>query len=148
MISFALCVQTVQTENIDSHRSYNHRFVFINLNVFFCSEVFFFSRNYPLITPIGRNFIHFLLNPAASHVSTTSVTFLYDSGASSITNFGEATRMAMPRVFIFSRTSLYFKSFRALARDKARPYAEKIRNLIVSKVKKKCFYHHSQLHDK
>jgi hypothetical protein len=40
--------------------------------------------------------IHFLLIPAAWQVSTTSVTFLYDSGASSMTNLGEATRIEIP----------------------------------------------------
>ncbi len=34
--------------------------------------------------------------PASWHVFTTSVTSLYDSGASSITSFGEATRMEIP----------------------------------------------------
>lgn len=94
----------------------NHKFQFG-----FRSQVLFLIVNYPLITPIGLNFMHFLLRPAASHVLTTSVTFLYDSGASSITSFGEATRMAMPRVFMLSRTSPYFNWLRDLARDKARP---------------------------
>ena len=43
--------------------------------------------------------------PASWHVSTTAVTSLYDSGASSITSFGDATRMAMPFVFRPSSTS-------------------------------------------
>ncbi len=45
---------------------------------------------------IYLSFIVFLLMPAAWQVSTTSVTFLYDSGASSITSFGEATRTEIP----------------------------------------------------
>lgn len=48
------------------------------------------------MTAIGLSLIHFLLIPAAWQVSTTSVTFLYDSGASSMTNLGEATRMEIP----------------------------------------------------
>jgi len=42
------------------------------------------SKNFlsqPLITAMGRSFMHFLLMPASWQVSTTSVTFLYDSGA-------------------------------------------------------------------
>ncbi len=96
------------------------------------------------MTPIGRSFMHFLLNPAAAHVSTTSVTFLYDSGASSITSFGDATRIAMPSVFMFSRTSLYDNSFRALARDNARPCLTI--NFIC--VPKKLISHHLPLRDK
>jgi hypothetical protein len=50
----------------------------------------------PFITPIGRSFMHFLLMPTAQQVFTTSCTFLYDSGASSMINLGEATRTEMP----------------------------------------------------
>lgn len=45
----------------------------------------------PLTTPMGRSLTHFLEMPASWQVSTTSVTSLYDSGASSITSFGLAT---------------------------------------------------------
>lgn len=77
--------------------------------------------SYPLITAIGLNLMHFLLIPAAWHVSTTSVTFLYDSGASSITNFGDATRMAIPKSFILFKTSVYSMFLLDLALDNARP---------------------------
>ena len=40
---------------------------------------------------MGRSLMHFLEMPAWWQVSTTSVTSLYDSGASSITSFGLAT---------------------------------------------------------
>lgn len=70
----------------------------------------FMSINYtlfqPLITAMGRNLTVFLLIPAAWQVLTTSVTFLYDSGASSITNFGDATLMEIPRPSNFVSTSL------------------------------------------
>lgn len=39
------------------------------------------SRVYPLITAIGLSLMAFLLIPASWQVFTTSVTFLYDSGA-------------------------------------------------------------------
>lgn len=52
----------------------------------------------PLTTAIGRSLIAFLEMPAMWHVSTTAVTSLYDSGASSITSLGLATRMAIPCV--------------------------------------------------
>ncbi len=61
--------------------------------------------NYPLITPIGLSLMHFLLIPAAWQVLTTSVTSLYDSGASSITNFGDATRIEIPLAANLSKTS-------------------------------------------
>ena len=54
------------------------------------------KAHYPLTTAIGLNFTALLLIPASWHVFTTSVTSLYDSGASSITSFGLATRMQMP----------------------------------------------------
>ena len=53
-------------------------------------------QSQPLMTATGLSLIHFLLIPAAWQVSTTSVTFLYDSGASSMTNLGEATRIEIP----------------------------------------------------
>lgn len=60
----------------------------------------------PLMTAIGRSLMAFLLMPAAWHVSTTSVTFLYDSGASSMTSFGDATRIDMPWLRSASSTSV------------------------------------------
>ena len=48
------------------------------------------------MTAIGLNLMALLEIPAAWHVSTTAHTSLYDSGASSMTSFGLATRMAMP----------------------------------------------------
>lgn len=44
----------------------------------------------PFTTPMGRSLTHFLEMPASWQVSTTSVTSLYDSGASSITSLGLA----------------------------------------------------------
>ena len=79
-------------------------------NIRFFDTLFFSATQlditfYPLMTPMGLSLIHFLLMPAAWHVFTTSVTSLYDSGASSITNLGEATLMAMPLAASLSRTS-------------------------------------------
>lgn len=63
-------------------------------------------QSQPLMTAIGLSLIHFLLIPAAWQVSTTSVTFLYDSGASSMTNLGDATRMEIPISSSLCSTSL------------------------------------------
>merc|ERR1740117_2081483 len=64
---------------------------------------------HPLTTAIGRSFTAFFEIPAAWHVLTTSVTSLYDSGASSMTSLGDATRMEIPFVWRFSRTSSYLR---------------------------------------
>eukprot|EP00631_Chrysoreinhardia_giraudii_P003673 CAMPEP_0197419340 /NCGR_PEP_ID=MMETSP1170-20131217/4862_1 /TAXON_ID=54406 /ORGANISM="Sarcinochrysis sp, Strain CCMP770" /LENGTH=51 /DNA_ID=CAMNT_0042946435 /DNA_START=85 /DNA_END=236 /DNA_ORIENTATION=- len=48
------------------------------------------------MTAIGRSLTTFLEMPALWQVSTTEVTSLYASGASSMTSLGEATRMEMP----------------------------------------------------
>ncbi len=55
---------------------------------------------------MGRNLMHLLDIPALWHVSTTCVTSLYDSGASSITNFGDATRIEIPCEANLSSTCL------------------------------------------
>lgn len=59
---------------------------------------------HPLTTQIGRSRTALREIPASWHVSTTAVTSLYDSGASSITNLGEATRIAIPLVLRPSKT--------------------------------------------
>lgn len=76
---------------------------------------------YPLITAIGLSFTVFFEIPAAWHVSTTCVTSLYDSGASSMTSLGLATRIEMPFVLSPSSTSSYSSFFRLLLRLRARP---------------------------
>ena len=48
------------------------------------------------MTAIGLNLITLFDMPASWQVSTTCVTSLYDSGASSMTSLGEATRMEIP----------------------------------------------------
>lgn len=83
---------------------------------------------------MGRNLIAFLLMPAAWHVSTTSVTFLYDSGASSMTNFGDATRIAIPMSRILFNTSVYSSLRRDLALDNARPLKKKIERIKKRKI--------------
>jgi hypothetical protein len=60
---------------------------------------------YPLITATGLSLTHFAEIPAWWHVSTTSVTSLYDSGASSMTSLGEATRIEIPAAAKLSNTS-------------------------------------------
>lgn len=103
----------------------------------------------PFITAMGRSFIAFLLIPASWHVLTTSVTFLYDSGAwtpngdvrivhqkrfynksiltSSMTSLGEATLMAMPMSASLSRTSWKSRFLRDLARERALPWKKERR---------------------
>lgn len=76
---------------------------------------------YPLMTAIGLSLTAFLLMPAASHVSTTSVTFLYDSGASSIINLGDAMRIEISFFFKSSITESQVIVRRDLARESARP---------------------------
>lgn len=83
---------------------YRSRYLIINLAVIINFTVL--SKIYPLITAIGLNLTVFLLIPAAWQVFTTSVTFLYDSGASSITNFGDATLIEIPIDSSLVKTSL------------------------------------------
>lgn len=73
------------------------------------------------MTAIGRSFTAFLLIPASSHVLTTSVTFLYDSGASSIISFGLAIRMDIPLSFKSSTTLSHLILRRDFALESARP---------------------------
>jgi hypothetical protein len=59
--------------------------------------------------------------PAAWQVSTTSVTFLYDSGASSMTSLGEAIRIEIPCSSNSLRTSCQSRLRLDFARLKALP---------------------------
>ena len=61
------------------------------------SRVDYRATHHPFTTAIGRSLTAVFEIPASAHVRTTSLTSLYDSGASSITSFGDATRMLMPR---------------------------------------------------